>query len=136
MFVLPSHNEGLSIALLEAMAHGCAVVTTPAGATLDAVSDGRSALVVPIGDARRLAAALRRMIVDPALRAALQAEARQRWCDDFEIGGHCRRLVELYGELRPDLVAESHRAAEGSVAPGPASAPPRVANADRSRPWA
>lgn len=103
VFVLPSHNEGLSVAMLEAMAHGCAVVTTPVGATLDAVTDGESALVVPAGDPQRLAAALRRVIDDRALRATLQAGARQRWCDGFQITAHCRQLAALYGELCPAL---------------------------------
>ena len=108
VFVLPSHNEGLSLAMLEAMAHGCAVVTTPAGATLDAVTDGESALLVPIGDPPRLAAALRRVITEPALRAALQAGARARWHERFEIAEHCRRLTELYGELLPAPDGRAH----------------------------
>jgi glycosyltransferase involved in cell wall biosynthesis len=99
VFVLPSHHEGLSIGMLEAMAHGCAIVATPVGATLDAVRDGESALLVPPGDAPRLAAALQRVIADPQLRAALQAGARQRWSDGFDIAGHCRQVAALYREL-------------------------------------
>jgi glycosyltransferase involved in cell wall biosynthesis len=119
VFVLPSHNEGLSVAMLEAMAHGCAVVATPVGATLDAVTDGESALVVPAGDPQRLAAALRRVIDDPALRATLQAGARQRWCDSFQITAHCRQLAVLYGELCPAL-------APGAGAPQEPAAPERI----------
>jgi glycosyltransferase involved in cell wall biosynthesis len=105
VFVLPSHNEGLSIALLEAMANGCAIVTTPVGANLDAVSDGVSALVVPSGDPERLAAALARVVGDAALRAELQAAARRRFCEAFDIGLHCERLAALYREMCPALAA-------------------------------
>lgn len=104
VFVLPSHNEGLSVAMLEAMAHGCAVVTTPVGATLDAVRDGESALVVPPRDPAQLAEALRRVITDPALRATLQTAARQRWHDKFQIADHCRRLQTIYSEMCPALM--------------------------------
>lgn len=99
VFVLPSHNEGLSIALLEAMAHGCAVVTTPVGDNAEAVTDGVSGLLVPKGDPERLAAALTRVIGDVDLRAALQAGARRRWSESFEIADHCRKLIALYQEI-------------------------------------
>lgn len=107
VFVLPSHAEGLSVAMLEAMAHGCAIVTTPVGGTLDAVADGESALLVPPGDVQRLAAALRRVIVEPELRSTLQARARQGWLAGFEITGHCHRLALAYRELRPPLMPEA-----------------------------
>ena len=119
VFALPSRNEGLSLAMLEAMAYGCAVVTTGVGATLDAVADGKSALLVPVGDSPALAAALRRLIEEPGLRAALQAGARRRWSEGFEIAEHCRRLLAIYAELWPELAtvsAEDRGAVERSVA--------------------
>jgi glycosyltransferase involved in cell wall biosynthesis len=107
VFVLPSYNEGLSVAMLEAMAHGCAVVATPVGGNPDAVRDGDSALLVPPGDVTRLAVALRRVIVEPELRAALQTRARQRWLEGFDIASHCRQLATLYRELCPSLEMEA-----------------------------
>ncbi len=103
VFVLPSHNEGLSVAMLEAMAHGCAIVATPVGSTLDAVTDGESALIVPPRNPARLAAALRRVIEEPELRRNLQITARQRWSEGFQIAHHCRQLVALYHEICPAL---------------------------------
>jgi glycosyltransferase involved in cell wall biosynthesis len=110
--VLPSHSEGLSIGMLEAMAHGCAIVATPVGATLDAVRDGESALLVPAGDVAALAGALRRVIADPDLRAALQATARRRWIDSFDIADHCRQLAALYRELGQRPAAQQRAAAQ------------------------
>jgi glycosyltransferase involved in cell wall biosynthesis len=110
VFVLPSHNEGLSIALLEAMAHGCAVVTTPVGATLDALIDGECALLVPVGDRHRLATALCRAIADPELRAALQTGARRRWREHFDIADHCRQIQALYRQLCDPAPHHAHAA--------------------------
>jgi glycosyltransferase involved in cell wall biosynthesis len=76
VFVLPSFSEGSSLALLEAMAAGCAIVTTPVGAAPDMLRDGESALLVTPGDASALAAALARLLDDPALARRLGAAAR------------------------------------------------------------
>jgi glycosyltransferase involved in cell wall biosynthesis len=93
--------------MLEAMAHGCAIVATPVGGNPDAVRDGDSALLVPPGDVTRLAVALQRVIGEPELRAALQTRARQRWLEGFDIASHCRRLATLYRELCPSLEVEA-----------------------------
>lgn len=100
IFVLPSHFEGLSMALLEAMAFGLAVIATPVGATEDAIADGVSGVLVPVGDRDALARALGRVTGDAALRGALQANARRRACDLFDIAVHCRHLEGLYGRAR------------------------------------
>lgn len=83
LFCLPSYaNEGVPQAILQAMLSSLPIVTTPVGAILEAVSDGDTALVVPPRDATALAAALRRLIAEPALaenlgrNARAQAEAR------------------------------------------------------------
>jgi glycosyltransferase involved in cell wall biosynthesis len=78
VFVLPSHREGLPTALLEAMAHGCAVVATPVGGIPSLVEDGRTGLLVPPGDAGALRAAVERLLADRALRRRLGDAARAR----------------------------------------------------------
>jgi len=70
LLVLPSHFEGLSNALLEAMAAGCPVVASAVGGTPELVDDERTGLLFPAGDAGALAAAIARL-ADPALRARL-----------------------------------------------------------------
>jgi glycosyltransferase involved in cell wall biosynthesis len=69
VFCLPSRREGLSLALLEAMAHGLPCVTTAVGDIAEAV--GSDALVVPPGDVDGLVIALDRLLDDPALRREL-----------------------------------------------------------------
>lgn len=83
MFVLPSLNEGLPLALLEAMANGCAVVTTPVGNITDLVVDGVNGLLVPAGDSVALAAALSSVMADPGRRSSLGGEARRTWVDGY-----------------------------------------------------
>jgi len=82
---LPTRHEGLSQALLEAMALGKAVVTTAAGGNTDLITDGADGLLVPPRDARALGAALARLLGDPALRARLGAAARRRVRERFTI---------------------------------------------------
>ncbi|MCW3844188.1 glycosyltransferase family 4 protein [Micromonospora yasonensis] len=82
IFCLPSRREALSLALLEAMAHGLPCVTTSVGDTAAAV--GEDALVVPPEDHRALAVALARLLDDPVLRVDLGRRARRRAVRDFD----------------------------------------------------
>lgn len=76
IFVLPSHTEALSVALLEAMAAGVSSVATPVGAHGEVLVDGENGLMVTPGDVDELTDQLRRLITDPDLRARLGARAR------------------------------------------------------------
>jgi len=58
VFVLPSHREGTSKVMLEAMAIGRAVITTDAVGCREPIEPGINGLLVPVGDARELAAAM------------------------------------------------------------------------------
>jgi glycosyltransferase involved in cell wall biosynthesis len=75
VFCLPSHREGLPMAILEAMAVGLPVVVTSVGGIPDLVRDGDSGLVVPPGDVQSLADAVRTLAADPGLRRRLGARA-------------------------------------------------------------
>ncbi len=78
VFVLPTWREGFPNVVIEAMAAGLPVVSTPVGAIPEAIEDGISGLLVPARDAVALARALRRLCDDPALRRQLGARARAR----------------------------------------------------------
>jgi glycosyltransferase involved in cell wall biosynthesis len=111
VFVLPSHSEALSMAVLEAMAFGLAVITTPVGAMQDVVAHGVSGLLVPARNAAALAGALESVIRDRALRASLQAGARRTILERFDVAGHCRRLNDLYAQIGSS--ADTRSAREG-----------------------
>lgn len=102
LLVLPSYAEGLPLAVLEAFAHGVAVVTTPVGAIPEAVRDGRNGLLVSPGDVPALAVALHRLITVPALRDALGRQGRKTWERDHDPARHARRILEIYRDLAGD----------------------------------
>jgi len=74
--VLPSHFEGLSNAVLEAMAAGCPVIASAVGGSPELVDDGRTGLLFAPGDPQALATAILRLS-DPALRLQLARAARE-----------------------------------------------------------
>ena len=96
ILVLPSHAEGLAMSVLEGLAHGLAVVTTPVGAHAEVIESEKSGLLTPPGDVAALAAALARLIRDPALRERLRIGARQRFVDHFDVRFYAMRLVRLH----------------------------------------
>ncbi|HUT19411.1 MAG TPA: glycosyltransferase family 4 protein [Anaerolineae bacterium] len=77
IFVLPSHHEGMSTALLEAMACGLPVVSTAVGGAPEVVVDGENGLLVPPRDPKALAEALLTLLADDRLcqRLGRNAEA-------------------------------------------------------------
>ena len=97
-YVLSSVIEGMPNALLEAMAQGCAAVTTSAGGSAEVVEDGKSGLVVPPGDADRLAEAISRVLQDPAFAKELGTAARERVFGRFSEPAMLQALDSLYRE--------------------------------------
>jgi glycosyltransferase involved in cell wall biosynthesis len=76
VFVLPTTSEGMSNAMIEAMAAGRAIVTTDIAAHRGVVEDGVTALLVPPSDPPALAAAINELLGDPELRSRLGRAAR------------------------------------------------------------
>jgi glycosyltransferase involved in cell wall biosynthesis len=99
IFALPSLYEGAPLSVLEAMAAGKAIVTSSIAGTNELVRDDESALLVEPGDAIALAAALRRMLADSALRARLGAVARERAAADFSVTRATERVTRVYEHL-------------------------------------
>jgi len=84
MFVLPSYaNEGVPQALMQAMACGLPVISTPVGSIDEIVTDGETGLMVVPQDVITLRAAIERLKSDAALRAQLGAAALARAQERF-----------------------------------------------------
>jgi glycosyltransferase involved in cell wall biosynthesis len=99
MLVLPSHGEGLAMAVLEGLSYGLAVVATPVGAHAEVIEDGVSGLFVPPGDVDALEQAMARVVADDALRRALRAGARRRFVEGFDVRGYAERLGRIHAQM-------------------------------------
>jgi glycosyltransferase involved in cell wall biosynthesis/Ser/Thr protein kinase RdoA (MazF antagonist) len=96
-FVLPSLWEGLSVALVEAMAAGLPVIATAVSGTRQVMIDGTTGWLVPPGDTTALTRAIRALLCDPARAAAMGAAARMRVGADFDAVDQATQLARLFG---------------------------------------
>jgi glycosyltransferase involved in cell wall biosynthesis len=94
---LPSLREGLGVAALEAMAAGLPVVASRVGGLAEAVVHGETGLLVPPADPGALAAALRRLLGDPALRTRLGEAGRARVEARFTSARMAEGTLACYG---------------------------------------
>jgi glycosyltransferase involved in cell wall biosynthesis len=99
MLVLPSHAEGLPMAVIEALAYRIVVVTTPVGAVPDFLADGESAVLVPPGDADALARAIAGLLDDAALRARIADGGHAAYRRHFDIEAVSRRIRDVYADV-------------------------------------
>jgi glycosyltransferase involved in cell wall biosynthesis len=93
------YGEGIPRVLLEAASMALPIVTTDAPGCREVVEPGVNGLLVPIGDAAALAAAVERLAVDPALRQRFGENARERAIARFDLGVVAERTRVLYREL-------------------------------------
>ena len=96
VFFHPALAEGLSNAVLEAMARGLPVVVTNVPGMEEAVREEREGLLVARRDWRGMADALERLARDPALRSSLGEQARMRVLAEFTLGRHQRKFCSLF----------------------------------------
>jgi glycosyltransferase involved in cell wall biosynthesis len=100
IYVLPSWAEGLSLALLEAMASGKPVITTaPALGNHDAVRPGQTGLLFERGKADELAQLLSSLAVEPDRQHSLGQAARRRVEADFTWESVAQRTLSVYNKL-------------------------------------
>jgi len=99
VFVLPSYNEGLPYALLEGMAAGAVVVTTPVGAIPDVVADGVHGLLVPPQDTAAIARAITHLASNRDLLARMSAACQSRIAGAYSIERLTESLRGIYSEL-------------------------------------
>jgi glycosyltransferase involved in cell wall biosynthesis len=102
LLVLPSRREGLGVAALEAMACARPVLASRVGGLADAVAHERTGLLVPPEDPDALAAALARLLADPALRDRLGAAGPARIAEGFTAA----QMSDAYARLYRELLAE------------------------------
>jgi phosphatidyl-myo-inositol dimannoside synthase len=103
VFALPSKGEGFGLVLLEAMACAKPVIGGAHGGIPDIVEDGVTGLLVPHGDAERLAQALENLLTDPAHASEMGARGRARVLKEYTFDEFQSRLTRIL-----DGVASSH----------------------------
>jgi glycosyltransferase involved in cell wall biosynthesis len=96
ILVLPSHGEGMAMAVLEGLAHGLAVVTTRVGAHEEILRDGETCLFVPVGDVAALALALSDLISNPEKRAQIAQAGRAQYLNALSIEAYVGKLDALH----------------------------------------
>jgi len=112
LFALSSDTEQMPLSLIEAMAAGLPVAATDVGDVRDMLATGNAPYVVP-RDPAALAAALARLIADPAARAAIGAANRARAMAEFGQD----RMVAAYGALFDAAAGAAIGAATGATGP-------------------
>jgi glycosyltransferase involved in cell wall biosynthesis len=99
LFVHPSHEEGFSNAILEAMAGGKPVVAYDVGGNPEAVEDGETGLLVPLRGSEALADAMMCLLRDPELRTNMGEKGRERATEHFSLERMVQEMEGLYESL-------------------------------------
>ena len=105
VFILPSLVEGLSLALLEAMASGAACVATDAGADGEVLAGGAGIVISTQGVTTQLRTLLPVLRDQPVLTAELGRRARQRALERYTLTANIDALERLYADLTGAAVA-------------------------------
>ena len=115
LFVLPCRvaadgdQDGLPVVLMEALALGKAVVTTPVAAIPELVEDEQTGLLAPVDSPDELAGAIARVLDDPALARRLGEAGRERVVESYDVRRNTAALADLIRALGPSR--HSHRRA-------------------------
>ena len=99
VFVLSSHDEGMSNAILEAMAMEKPVIATDVGGTCEVVRHGHSGLLVPPKDPHALAVAVSEVLAQPARAHEMGRLGRRIVVDGFSAHAMVRQMEQLYLDL-------------------------------------
>ncbi|MTJ08755.1 MULTISPECIES: glycosyltransferase family 4 protein [unclassified Anabaena] len=95
VFVLPSYNEGLPMALLEAMSWGLPVITTPVGGIPELVIDHKNGLLVQPGNIQELSTAMQLLLANQELKRRLGENARNS-TKPFDVKNYFVSLSNIY----------------------------------------
>jgi glycosyltransferase involved in cell wall biosynthesis len=100
--VLPSLREGLSIALLEAMAVALPIVASSIGSNVEVTRQGEAAVLVPVGEPEAIATGVANLLESPDRRRVLGQRAREIFLAEYLESVMLGRYRQLYGEMLKD----------------------------------
>jgi glycosyltransferase involved in cell wall biosynthesis len=98
IFLLPSYNEGVPMALLEAMGWGIPAIVTPVGGIPEVIVSFQNGLLVIPGDIEQLSEAIKLLIENEALRITLGNAGRQT-VTPLDINIYCKNLTTIYNSV-------------------------------------
>lgn len=99
VFILPSYQEGLSIALLEATMLGKAIIASNVDSNPEIVTDGKTGLLVRVRDIESLRAAMHKLATDDMLRHSLEIAARRNYEEHFNLVTITKKeIIPIYNE--------------------------------------
>lgn len=98
VFILPSYNEGLPMAMLEAMAWGLPVISTPVGGIPELIESGETGYLAHPGDTEAISEVMISLIKNDALRLEMGHRARAR-VESLDLMLYCDKLTEIYRRL-------------------------------------
>lgn len=97
VYMLPSYQEGFSIALLEATMLGKPIIASSVDSNSEIIEDGKTGLLVPAKDPHAIAAALAKLYNDSALRRTLGEAARHKYENEFNLEDIVKnKILPLY----------------------------------------
>lgn len=99
IYILPSYNEGLPISILEAMAIGLPVITTPVGGIPEAVENGVNGFLIQPGDYAALAQRIDSLAENPDLRKQMGRQSYRIAKEKFDIETVIKQLQDIYSGL-------------------------------------
>jgi len=102
IFVLPSHREGMPRSIIEAMLTGLPVVATNIRGSRELVIDGETGILVPVGAAKDLSAALQKLVADHEARTRMGTAGLDRARDRYDEANVIRRQLEHLGLTPPN----------------------------------
>lgn len=99
VYLLPSRFEAFPVTVQESMQAGVPVVATDVGSIREAIDDGETGIVVPVGDIDAMAGAIRSLRNDPTRRKAMGERAAEVALVRFDVDEAVRQWVALYRSL-------------------------------------
>ncbi len=99
IFILPSYNEGLPVSVLEAMAAGLSIITTPVGGIPEAVEDGVNGFLVEPGNPEMLADRILKLLEDEELRERMGRKSLRIAKEKFDVNIIAEGLSKIYEKV-------------------------------------
>jgi len=99
IFVMPSIQEGLGLAIMQAQALGLPVIGSSVGGIVSLISDSQTGLLVPVGDSERIAKSILKLLNDKNLAARLGQNAKRNIEENFSLEKMAAETEKLYNEI-------------------------------------